>query len=91
LSRPNTKLTGKSISKRMHSASVKFKAVGRASGFQCALVKKRTGRKLPKPRFSRCGSPKAYKHLRHASYKFYVRALNAAGHDLTPAMASFSI
>jgi hypothetical protein len=93
-SRPDTRISGRAISKRRHSAAFKFKAIGHAAGFQCALVKHRKlrrGHRQPKPTFSRCSSPKAYEHLAHATYTFYVRAGNAAGYDLTPAGTSFRI
>jgi hypothetical protein len=92
--RPNTKLAKTTINKRKHTAMFSFKALGTGSGFQCALVKqqkKRKGHKQPKPSFSGCGSPKTYKHLAHGSYTFYVRALNSAGADLTPASARFGL
>ena len=65
---------------------------GGASGFQCALVSpKKKHHKKPKASFSSCRPPKAYNHLRRGKYTFEVRAFNAAGVDLTPAMKSFKI
>jgi hypothetical protein len=91
-SMPNTKITGHQVSKSKRQAKFTFKAVGKASGFQCALVKQPKKRhKAPKPKFSRCSSPKTYKHVAHGSYKFEVRALSSAGADKTPASTSFKI
>jgi hypothetical protein len=89
---PSTELTGQAISKSKRQAKFKFKPIGKASGFQCALVKQaKKGRKAPEPRFALCTSPKKYKHLAHGSYKFEVRARSAGGADPTPAAASFKI
>jgi hypothetical protein len=90
---PNTKITGHQITKSKRQAKFTFKAVGgTASGFQCALIKQpKKGHKAPKPKFSRCSSPKTYKHVAHGSYKLEVRAVSAAGADRTPAAVSFKI
>jgi hypothetical protein len=47
--------------------------------------------KAPTPRYSRCRSPKTYKGLASATYKFYVRAFNTTGRDPTPATAMFKL
>ena len=47
--------------------------------------------KKPKAKFSRCRSPKTYKHLKPGRYTFKVRALNSAGIDPTPAHKAFKI
>jgi hypothetical protein len=44
-----------------------------------------------KPRFKKCRSPKAYRHLRAGKYTFEVRALSSAGFDPTPAKSRFKI
>lgn len=85
LPRPNTKLTKSSISQAKHRASFHFKAIGKTTGFQCALV--RHGR----PKYRTCHSPKTYKHLKAGHYTFYVRARNASGPDTTPARHRFKI
>ncbi|MGH2915765.1 MAG: hypothetical protein ACRDMX_12345 [Solirubrobacteraceae bacterium] len=85
--RPNTRITGRSVNGRHRTATFKFKAIGSATGFQCALVTqpKRHQRKA-RLRFARCRSPKTYNHLaRGGHYTFYVRAVGAAGSDRTPA------
>jgi hypothetical protein len=82
---PGTKITKTTISSRAKAAAFSFKAIGHASGFQCALT--RHG----KPRFSKCGSPKSYKHLKAANYTFRVRAIIPRGADPTPARKSFTI
>ena len=79
---PGTKITKAKISSKHHTAKFSFKAIGTATGFQCALVK---------PSFSACRSPKTYKHLKPGKYTFEVRAFNAAGAEPTPAKKSFRI
>lgn len=81
---PNTKLARPKLDRRHHRVTLTFKALGTATGFQCALVKQVRHRKA-KPRFSACRSPKTYAHLRAGTYLFYVRAGNRAGRDRTPA------
>jgi DNA-binding beta-propeller fold protein YncE len=83
---PNTKLTNGSVSSRKHQATFKFKAVGTATGFQCALVNGKHA-----ARFTRCKSPKTYKHLHAGKYKFEVRAIGPGGLDATPATERFKI
>jgi hypothetical protein len=91
LLRPGVRITSAKISSKHHSAKFTFKAAG-ASGFQCALVRKPAGKheKKPKPHFSRCKSPKTYKHLKHGRYTFLVRALSA-GTPGTAASKNFKI
>jgi hypothetical protein len=88
---PNSKLAARTIDRRHHRATFRFKALGIAEGFQCALVKLQKHHKAPKPRYSRCRSPKTYKGLPSATYKFYVRAFNTKGRDPTPATAMFKL
>jgi hypothetical protein len=92
LLRPNTKLTKNTISAHRHRATFKFKAIGIATGFQCALVKRpKPHHKKRKPSFRSCRSPKTYTHLKPGGYIFFVRAFNAAGADPTPAQKTFTI
>lgn len=82
LTPPKTKITGEAINQRKHSATFRFKAIGTATGFRCAVVKLRrhkSGKKPLKPSFSSCKSPKTYKPLKHGKYTFEVRALSAGG------------
>ena len=89
---PGTKITKANISSKHHQATFSFKAIGTATGFQCALVKKpKAHHKKPKPTFKACKSPKTYKHLKPGKYTFEVRALKAAAADSTPATKSFTI
>jgi hypothetical protein len=83
-------ITKAKISSKHHSASFTFKAG--ASGFQCALAKRRKGKhkKKPTPKYRACKSPKTYKHLKHGRYTFYVRALSA-GAPGTPASKNLTI
>jgi hypothetical protein len=71
------KLTNAKISAKHHSAKFTFRAIGKARGFQCALVKKPADRhRKLKPRYRSCRSPTTYRHLRRGRYTFLVRALN---------------
>ena len=81
---PGTKITTAMISSKHHQATFTFKAIGTATGFQCALVR------TPKASFSACRSPKTYTQLKPGKYTFEVRALSAAGHG-TPAKRGFTI
>ena len=82
------------INQRRRSATFRFTssaANGRASAakadFECALVKR--GKKSV--RFRACKSPKRYRHLKPARYRFNVRAVNGAATDPTPATKRFRI
>jgi hypothetical protein len=66
------------INRRAHKAKVTFSDKG-AAKFQCSLAKLRVHGKAPKPRYSVCRSPKAYKRLKPGRYEFLVRGLNGAG------------
>jgi len=75
----SAKITRATIDQKHHTARFTFAAKG-TSGFQCALTAKpKKGKKQSKPRFSRCASPKTYKHLKAGKYAFAVRALGSAG------------
>ncbi len=89
---PDTKITGAKIRKGKGTARFRFAALGGSSGFQCKLVrpKKKHG-KRPHARFSKCASPKTYKHLKPGRYEFEVRAVNSTGPDPTPATRNFKI
>jgi hypothetical protein len=84
---PNTKISKASIGSKTGSASFKFKAVGTAKGFQCAL----RPAKSKKLHFKSCHSPKTYKGLKAGKYTFEVSAIGAGGTDPTPAKKSFTI
>jgi hypothetical protein len=84
---PDTQITAANIQSARRKATFTFKAIGRATGFQCALVKK----PQTKPSFSRCSPPKTYKSLARGTYSFQVRAFNAGGADPTPAKRQFTI
>ena len=93
---PNTKITKAKIDKAKHRAKFKFKALGKSTGFQCALVKakkhkKHKKHKKAKPHFSSCRSPKTYTGLAPGRYTFLVRAFNAGGPDPTPAKKGFKL
>jgi hypothetical protein len=84
---PNTRITQARIGSNKRNAVFKFKASGKNTGFQCALVSK----KHPKPRFKSCRSPKTYKHLKNGRYTFDVRAIGPGGKDPSPAKKRFKI
>jgi hypothetical protein len=89
-STPNTKIGSAKIDQANNSATFTFTSQGKAkaaSGFQCALVKK----KHATPKFKGCKSPKTYKHLKPHKYTFEVRAFDSAGKDKTPAKKRFTI
>ena len=86
---PNTEITEANIQSTKHEATFGFRAIGRADGFQCALVKHTAS--TPKPSFSACRSPKTYQRLTAGTYTFEVRAFNAGGADPTPAKKQFTI
>ncbi len=89
---PNTRITGDKVSSKAGSATFRFKAIGRATGFQCELVKQpKPNHTAPRASFSSCSSPKSYHHLKTGRYRFLVQAFNPAGRDLTPAEESFTI
>lgn len=94
---PETVITRGTRSSHGRIATFRFHATGGATGVQCATVRRPTARRrhhrprTPKARFSRCRSPKAYRHLRPGHYIFSVRALGAGGIDLTPARRNFTI
>jgi hypothetical protein len=88
---PRVRIAAAKINSKHHTAKFTFRAPG-ARGFQCALIKQRTGKhkKKPKPQFSRCKSPKTYKHLKRGRYRFLVRALRV-GVPGTAASKNFKI
>jgi hypothetical protein len=90
---PNTRLVFEQINSKKHTARFGFKAIGKSTGFRCALVRKRTGKgaKTPAPKYSKCRSPKTYKHLKPGSFVLYVRAVGPGGVDKTPATYRFTI
>jgi DNA-binding beta-propeller fold protein YncE len=89
---PDTKITRAVVQAKDHKASFSFKTIGKASGFQCALVKTvAPPKKAPAPSYRACTSPKTYSNLKPGNYTFLVRALNATGPDPTPASTKFTI
>lgn len=97
-----TRITRAVIKRRKRPrAKFFFTAPGAITGYQCMLVRKplrRRGaksskrpRKRPKPRFSRCRSPRLYKNLKPGNYVFRVRALDILGTDAHPAKRKFKL
>jgi hypothetical protein len=77
------------VSNTLHTAKFAFKAIGHATGFQCALVKQKPHRQST-PSFSSCLSPKLYKHLKPGKYTFDVRSVSAGIRGM-PAGKRFTI
>jgi alpha-tubulin suppressor-like RCC1 family protein len=101
-----TAITRAKIKSPKKRATFSFTAPGAITGFQCELIKPKPkhhksgskkelkhggGHRRPKPRFAKCGVPKAYKHLRPGRYTFKVRGLDILGADATPATKKFKI
>jgi hypothetical protein len=84
-SAPNTRIIRTRTDARRHRVTFTFTAIGKATGFQCALVKLTKGHKRPAPRFRSCRSPKSYNRLAHGRYAFAVRATNRSQVDPSPA------
>ncbi len=79
---PTATLTARKISSSARSAKFTFKASGKSSGFQCALVRsvKSKGKTTtPAPSYGGCTSPKTYRNLKAGKYVFYVRAVGPGG------------
>lgn len=85
---PNTILSKAKIKAKKGTATFKFKAVGKSTGFQCALTKKH---KKAKFKFKKCSSPKTYTNLKPGKYTFKVRAIGPGGSDPSPAQKNFEI
>jgi hypothetical protein len=90
---PNTRLVFEQINSKRHSATFRFKATGKSTGFRCALVRRptRKGAKMPKAKYAACRSPKTFKHLKPGSFVLRVRAVGPGGVDKTPAIYRFKI
>jgi hypothetical protein len=90
----DTKILKATIDRKHHRAKFTFQAIGRATNFQCALVKnkkRKKGKKAPAPKFSSCTTPKTYTKLKAGKYSFLVRVLNVAGPDRSPAKKNFKV
>ncbi len=83
-------ITAAKIDSTHRTAKFTFKATGAATGFECALIKRKANRTYPSPSFSSCRSPKTYKQLKAGKYKFEARSVNGTSHG-TPATRSFTI
>jgi hypothetical protein len=92
---PDTKIKKgpKKVKTRKAKAKVRFTFSSDVKGtsFECALVKKKKGRKkAPKPSFKACKSPRTYR-LKPGAYKFSVRAVLNGVADPTPASRGFKV
>ena len=94
-----TTITKAKIVRRKKLAIFSFSAPGAITGYECMLVRKATkshkgatkSAKRRKPRFSACGSPRRYRHLKPGRYVFRVRALDILGADANPAKRKFKL
>ncbi len=77
---PGVRITRAKINSAGRQAKFSFKALGKASSIQCALVKRTKRHRHPKPRFAKCRSPKAYRKLAPGNYTFEVRAVLGRSH-----------
>jgi hypothetical protein len=87
---PDTTITRAKINRSAGSVTFSFRAIGSATGFRCALVRS-SPHKPRSPSFSRCRSPKTYRHLKRGSYTFLVRAVKGVVGDPSPARRVFRI
>ncbi len=94
-----TRITKAKIVRRKKRATFSFSAPGAVTGYECMLVRKAPKRhkgagksaKPRKPRFSACGSPRSYRHLKPGRYVFRVPALDILGADAVPAKKTFKL
>jgi hypothetical protein len=91
-----TAITKTVIKSKKRRAKFAFTAPGAITGYECKLKRRKprskNGGKKPKAvKFSRCNSPRKYKHLRPGKYTFKVRALDILGADAHPAVKKFTI
>jgi alpha-tubulin suppressor-like RCC1 family protein len=98
-----TKIIKAKISSKKSKARFSFSAPGAITGFQCKLIKPKTGgerqgggahalaKKGGKARFSKCNKHRTYKHLNPGRYTFKVRARDIIGVDAKPATRTFKI
>jgi streptogramin lyase len=96
--KPQTRI-GKGLKSKIRTTgkrarvSIHFSSSIAGSKFECALhtvLKRKKGKKAPKPRFKSCKSPKTY-HLKPGRYRFKVRAVANGLTDGTPASRAFSV
>jgi hypothetical protein len=79
---PFAKLLKVLISSKNHTAKFKFKAIGDATHYKCAIVRKptRKGAKTPAPKYAACGgTTKKYSKLKAGKYLFYVKVVGPGG------------
>ncbi len=87
---PNSKLSARIIDTRHHRPTFKFRALGSATGFQCALVQLRAPQGVETAVLP-LQLGEELQTARVGQYEFYVRAFNTGGVDLTPATTTFKL
>lgn len=76
---PGVRITSARVNQHRRSVKFRFKSTGKATGFECALVRLRGSLTRP-PAFKTCKSPKTYTHLTpFGEYGFEVSALSPEG------------
>ncbi len=89
---PDTRIVGAKIDQKRSLAKFRLEAIGRASGFQCELLRSNRHSEAKKnKRFANCRSPRLYKHLKPGVHLFKARACEASDCDATPAKRRFAI
>jgi hypothetical protein len=86
---PKLKIASVSINRKTRTAKfrvVRSGSVNASRGYQCALVKGRTGT----PKYAKCQSFTVYSKLKSGAYVFYVRGANAHGEG-TPVSHKFTV
>lgn len=87
---PDTKIVAGPVKIATSKASFTFKSTEPGSSFECKLSGKKAKKMLKA--FKPCESPQKYKGLRPGTYKFTVRAKDAAGNaDESPAKRRFKV
>ena len=78
---PHTGLLKAVIKVHAGTATFKFKATGKSTGFRCALVLLPTRKhaRTPKPKYAKCGSTKVFTHLKSGHYILYARSVGPGG------------
>jgi hypothetical protein len=69
----------------------RFRAIGRATLFECGLTRLTPGARASRPRFELCDSPATYRRLAPGRYRFLVRAIGLGGTDPTPARRELTL
>jgi hypothetical protein len=87
---PTTVIALARVNPRAHAARFVLRAAGRATSFECALVRRGGHQQAGSgPRYAACGAVRVYTHLAAGRYVFYARALGSGARGAV--RRSFSI